>query len=157
MTFKSDDAREPPTEPDRPTAPVGVIEMDRFCDRCGYNLRTQAVTRDEHTGILICRCPECGTFHPAGVATDAGRAWWGRFGTLLLLFWVLILLSCAANALVGMGVLQYIHLEEFTRYERVEWQERVDGEIVRRSQHRRVLRRPRPGYYSVERYAEQMA
>ncbi|MEZ6164498.1 MAG: hypothetical protein R3B67_08695 [Phycisphaerales bacterium] len=34
-----------------PTAPAG----------CGFNLYGQSVTREEHYGLAIARCPECGT------------------------------------------------------------------------------------------------
>ena len=115
--------------------------MDRFCEKCGYNLRTQPVTREPHTDILICRCPECGTFHPAGATTDAGRVWLGRLGTMLLLLWVVTLISLGVGVLGGLGALQFAHLEAFSYYERQERIETVNGRTITRRVSERTLRR----------------
>ncbi len=70
---------------------VAEIETDRFCDECGYNLRTQAVRRDTQTGLLLARCPECGRYHAANQETSASRPWLRRLATMLLSWWVLFL------------------------------------------------------------------
>ncbi len=41
--------------------PVSMIEGDRLCTGCSYNLRGQTVVREPHYGLFIARCPECGT------------------------------------------------------------------------------------------------
>ena len=130
-----------------------MLQIDRFCEECAYNLRTQPVTRDPRTNILICRCPECGTFHPAGAATDAGRVWLGRLGTLLLMLWVVILISLAGGVLGGLGTLQFAHLEAFSRYERQDRVETVDGQAITRRVYERTLRRPssNPAYEARQR------
>ncbi len=141
--------------PTEPAAPVGVLEMDRFCETCGYNMRTQPVTRDGRTGILICRCTECGTLHPAGAATDAGRVWLGRLGTMLLMLWIVFLISLAASALGGLGTLQFAHLEAFTRYESRKHVETVAGRTITRRVSERTLRRPSSNpAYAARRRAE---
>jgi len=95
---------------------VAYVEVDRFCDGCGYNLLTQPVRREGHTGLLMCRCPECGRFHAARDAVTAGRVWLQRLGTLLLLGWVLTVLAFG----IGLGAAQVGvmigTLEELTRY-----------------------------------------
>jgi len=95
---------------------VAYVEIDRFCDGCGYNLRTQPVRREAHTGLLLCRCPECGAFQPARDAVTAGRLWLARLGTLALCGWVLAI----CGAFVGLGAAQvglsYFPLDELTTY-----------------------------------------
>lgn len=68
--------------------PVGVIETDTFCARCGFNLHTQKVWRDERLGILVCRCPECGGHHAVGSESSVGRKWMQRFATIGVMIWV---------------------------------------------------------------------
>ncbi|MGD8451854.1 MAG: hypothetical protein PVJ57_08550 [Phycisphaerae bacterium] len=97
-------------QPDAPSdlgehPPIAVIETDRFCDGCGYNLRTQAIHRDPRTGILLCRCPECGRFHAAADhATTVGRLWLKRLAAALLVGWILTILA----AVFGLGLVQVI-------------------------------------------------
>ena len=112
------------TEQDRDSAvdldqipPIAYIETDRFCDHCGYNLRTQAVRRDERTKLLLCRCPECGRLLAAQDGPTAGRIWLQRLGTLALFFWIMFILS----AIFGLGAAQVGlsigTLEELTTYQ----------------------------------------
>src|SRR6478672_8387076 len=55
-----------------PTAtPIGRVEGDMFCSGCQYNLHGLNVTLDERLQLPIVRCPECGKFHAAGIATGA--------------------------------------------------------------------------------------
>lgn len=77
---------------------VAHVEIDRYCDGCGYNLRTQPVRAEPRTAVLMCRCPECGQFTPARDAVTAGRVWLRRLGTFLALIWVPTVLS------VGLGL-----------------------------------------------------
>jgi hypothetical protein len=112
---------------------MGTIQTDTFCAGCGYNLFSQGVVRDPNTRILLCRCPECGKFTPAGVATIADSAWRRAAGGLLILLRALILLFLIGGALILMGVIPYALAEEmiyFVRYrmghyDPVRWQEQI--------------------------------
>ena len=73
----------------RRLAPVARIDLDRFCEECGYNLRTLEVRREAHTGIPVVRCPECGRFQSANDASTALRPWLRRATSLLLWVWIL--------------------------------------------------------------------
>lgn len=77
------------TQPQR----VGVIETDLFCDRCGFNLYTQAVTRDERLDLLIVRCPECGGHQSAHLRTTSASKWLNRLALLGMLGWVAVTLA----------------------------------------------------------------
>ena len=82
---------------DRPV--VARVETDRFCERCGYNLRSASVRQDPRTDLLLCRCPECGKFHAANDAATAGRLWLRRMTTALLWRWILLIIVGAAALL----------------------------------------------------------
>ncbi len=75
----------PPPVP--PMARSGQIETDMFCTACHYNLHGQAVSLDERLGFLVCRCPECGRFQPAGVGVSANSVWLRRAASALLAVW----------------------------------------------------------------------
>src|SRR3954471_23163594 len=81
--------------------PVGRIETDVFCGGCHYNLHGLAVACDERLDIAVVRCPECGKFQPAGLATGAGRVWLTRLATFLITFWVVAMVA----GMVGLGIL----------------------------------------------------
>jgi hypothetical protein len=76
-----------------PQTPVAVIETDAFCEDCGFNLRTQKVWRDERLSISVCRCPECGRHHAAGMRTTAGSAWARRAALGGLVVWLIVQLA----------------------------------------------------------------
>jgi hypothetical protein len=95
---------------------VAYVEIDRFCDGCGYNLRTQPVRREARTGLLLCRCPECGSFQPARDSATAGRAWLWRLGTLALFIWILVILWTGFGLGAAQVGLTLVPLEEFTTY-----------------------------------------
>ncbi|MEM6560751.1 MAG: hypothetical protein AAF656_04050 [Planctomycetota bacterium] len=67
---------------------IAQVETDVFCNDCGFNLHTQRVWQDDRLGIFVCRCPECGSHHPAGQAISATRPWLRRVGMLMLAGWV---------------------------------------------------------------------
>ena len=99
--------------------PLASVETDRFCDGCGYNLRTQPIRREPRTAVLLCRCPECGRFHPARDATTAGNLWLRRLAALLLGLWIVLLIA-GGLTLGGLQIgFTYITLDEFTTYSRV--------------------------------------
>lgn len=95
---------------------VGVIEADRFCEVCGYNLRTQPVRREPTTQILLCRCPECGRFEAAGVASSAGRALLRRTSVLMLATWIALILGVFITAGIFDGVMSAFHFDITTQY-----------------------------------------
>ncbi len=74
-----------------PETPVSVIEGDRLCAGCAYNLRGQTVVREHHYGLFIARCPECGT--PAALQEYPllGR-WPGRVRVFVSLAYALVCL-----------------------------------------------------------------
>jgi hypothetical protein len=113
---------ETPTEQSPPLAPLQQhqqLQVDAFCANCGYNLHAQPVTRDPRLGIFICRCPECGQHHPAGVGVTAASVWASRLATALLVFWVLIVLNAFFWTAVALGALVITHIEVFTTTEMV--------------------------------------
>jgi hypothetical protein len=75
-----------------PMSRHGQLEVDAFCAGCGYNLHGQIVSLDERLGFAICRCPECGRYHPAGAAVTSNSLWLRRFAASLLTIWVLVVL-----------------------------------------------------------------
>jgi hypothetical protein len=102
-----------PLAPQRPLERFGHLEADVFCEGCGYNLHGQAVTRDERLGIMICRCPECGRYHPAGHGATAKSIWGARLAAAGLLFWVLVVLWAVFMIGLGFGALQVLHFDIF--------------------------------------------
>src|SRR4051812_11718852 len=90
----------------RPLGRYGQLETDAFCSGCGYNLHGQDVSMDERLAFLVCRCPECGRFHPAGANTSANSIWISRFCTILLVVWVGVVLACAALLMLALGGMQ---------------------------------------------------
>ncbi len=81
----------------------GQIEVDTFCTRCYYNLHGQTVTLDDRLGFPICRCPECGQFHPAGVGVSASSIWTRRFATALLISWSVFVIVTTLAILLAIG------------------------------------------------------
>lgn len=100
--------------PDHPI--VAYIEIDRYCSHCGYNLRTQPVSRDDRTRLLITRCPECGGFEAASGTTTAASPWLNRLATLGLLVWILAVLWAMVGLSFAQGAVSYGTLEELTRW-----------------------------------------
>lgn len=96
---------EPPSFDDQPQ--VGQVELDRYCVRCGYNLRQQAVRREPATRLLLCKCPECGSFEPANQAMTRPKSWFGQLVLLLWLVWIAALGGAVAGAIGGTARLSY--------------------------------------------------
>lgn len=105
--------------PDAAGPVIGHIQTDTFCEGCGYNLHTQAVMRDQRLGILVCRCPECGRFAPAGLATTATRVWLNRLILLLLVFWMLFILALFALCTTFLGMVAYGHVMNNVKFAQV--------------------------------------
>src|SRR4051812_6127348 len=103
-----------PLPPLKPHERHPVLETDVFCLNCGYNLHAQPVTRDERLGIFVCRCPECGRFHPAGAGVTAAGLWAGRLATAALTCWVLVVLFSVFWIILGIGAVAFAHTDAFT-------------------------------------------
>ncbi|HSV13414.1 MAG TPA: hypothetical protein VLI90_04100 [Tepidisphaeraceae bacterium] len=114
LTADADPSTSPIT---RPLGQYGQLEVDAFCAGCGYNLHGQDVSMDERLGFLVCRCPECGRYHPAGHGTVANSVWMSRYAAMLLVVWIGIVLATAAAATFAMGGLQAAYIGTFTWYQ----------------------------------------
>ena len=102
----------PPTRPG-PPAPattgvrgpveqrVSVLAADRACTRCAFNLIGQSVVRESHYGLLIIRCPECGTVASLQEYPLLSR-WANRWAALLAALWFL---AITAGTLAIAGVI----------------------------------------------------
>ena len=102
------------TDPDAAELPVAIIDMDRFCNHCGYNLRTLPVYRDDRTGIPVVRCTECGRYQAANDGATTLRPWLNRITALLLWAWILAVLTAIFFLGLGEGALSYATLDELT-------------------------------------------
>lgn len=84
---------------------LGIVECDRFCTHCGYNLAGQTIVREPHYRMLVIRCAECGTIASVQEYPTLGR--WSRAWSLILAalwaLFVLSLLASGAAALAGMS------------------------------------------------------
>jgi hypothetical protein len=105
-----------PSAAEEAPAVVGKIEADLFCAQCQYNLFGLDVFKDARLGIPLVRCPECGKFHPAGVASGAGRVWLHRLARFLIATWVLFAIGVVAASALGFFILDVINFDAFTRY-----------------------------------------
>lgn len=102
----TDERTAAPPESDAAGPRVGAIGADRPCTRCGYNLIGQSIQREPHYGLLIARCPECGTAAALQEYPLLGR-WAQRLGLLLAGGWVLLvvaLIPATAGTLFGVTV-----------------------------------------------------
>jgi hypothetical protein len=91
----------------------GQIEVDIFCTHCFYNLHGQVVTIDPHLKFPVCRCPECGTFHPAGAGITSSSIWLRRLTSVLLFTWVGIVLLSAIAFTAVLAVLSNASIQAF--------------------------------------------
>ena len=90
------------------------LETDTFCAGCGYNLHAQEVWLDDRLNIPVCRCPECGRHHPAGVGVSASNLWLKRLAAFALLIWVMIVVSVAVLWTFAIGGVQMGYVNAFT-------------------------------------------
>ncbi|MEN0019920.1 MAG: hypothetical protein AAF747_03445 [Planctomycetota bacterium] len=70
--------------------PESLVVGDRLCLQCGFNLVGQLIAREEHYGLRIARCPECGTVASLQEYPLMGR-WAGRLGALLAVAWFIVM------------------------------------------------------------------
>lgn len=98
---------------------VAVIENDRYCLACGYNLRTQSVRRQPATDLLVARCPECAKFTAVSEPSASLRPWARRLISVAVFVWLGFLLVIAGWAIGGSVAMNIISLEERMDYSRV--------------------------------------
>ena len=106
----------PSTPPHLRVTPVACVDLDRYCEECGYNLRTLPIVRDAHTGILVVQCTECGRYQPANDASTAARPWLNRVTSLMLVTWILAIVTLFIFAGIGEGGISYATLDELTMH-----------------------------------------
>jgi len=85
---------------------VSTVTGDRLCTTCSYNLVGQTVLREPHYGLLIVRCPECGTVASVQEYPLLGR-WANRWGAVLAALYFIFLLGmwpASSGTIVGMAV-----------------------------------------------------
>lgn len=91
-----------------PETTVGRMEGVRPCLQCGHDLHGQSILRESTYGLLIARCPECGTV--AALVEHPRLGIWGRrlgavvMSTMLALAIPLLLLTSLALFGVAAGI-----------------------------------------------------
>jgi len=103
-----------PATPKMRAGPVACVDLDRFCEGCGYNLRTLPVYRDQRTGIPVVRCTECGRFQSANDAATVLRPWLNRATSVPLAAWMLTIVSGFIILAMAEGGITYSTLDELT-------------------------------------------
>jgi len=110
---------------------VGVIEGDRVCVQCGFNLLGQAVIRERHYQALIVRCPECSAVAALHEYPLLGR-WAKRLALLLAAAWLAVIIAGIALYSVtfyGLGVSTVqsgsVELGEVIGDHYIEWQQEM--------------------------------
>ena len=87
---------------------VGRIDGVRPCLHCGHDLHGQAIVREAAYGLLIARCPECGTV--AALSEHPRLGIWGKrlgatlMATMLTMLIPLLLLTALAIFGVAAGI-----------------------------------------------------
>jgi hypothetical protein len=107
-------ANSPATLPATHPSPGTHLRTDTFCQGCGHNLIGQPVGRDERLGLLICQCPRCQRFHPAG-AQSALSSSWNRLALVLLIVWIGFCLVLMSLFGIGMIATHISYLDDFTK------------------------------------------
>ncbi|MCK4873435.1 MAG: hypothetical protein KAS72_11975 [Phycisphaerales bacterium] len=127
---------------------LALVETDRYCDQCSHNLLSQAIRRDERTGVLLVRCPECGRLHPAAGTATAVRPWLHRFAVILLLLWFATIgfaVTMVGMAQVGLTI---AIMEELTTSTRIVNITGTSTTVVR-TQHRTPVAQTRDHFWMV--------
>ena len=119
-----------PAAPKYDDARISELVGDRACIKCHFNLAGQQILREKHYGMLMVRCPECGTPATLQEYPLLGR-WATRFGYLIAGAWLasmILLISLAALALWGMSeaLAQQLATPYTTHVQKV-WNEHING------------------------------
>lgn len=89
-----------PIHPQAGVEKVGEVGADRVCITCGYNLIGQVTYREPHYGLIIARCPECGTAASLQEYPLLGR-WAARWAWVFAGLWLTVLLVFFAVTVAG--------------------------------------------------------
>jgi hypothetical protein len=103
------------TEVQQPVEQFDEIRADRVCIGCGFNLYAQPVSKEEHYGLAICRCPECGTV-AALQSYPTMTHWVNRFRALIAAIWVVLLLAFFAGNIGAISGMTAAACDESARY-----------------------------------------
>ena len=85
---------------------VGIIQGDRVCLACGFNLCGQRIVREPRYNLLIARCPECGQAAALQEYPLLGR-WVNRWAATLAGTWLVLYLALSIGcgmAIFGLAV-----------------------------------------------------
>lgn len=106
-----------PADAPRPTPDPGVatVQRDRYCVRCGANLRGCAVRHHNETALRYIACPECG--HHTAADSRAGRTSVFQQHLMMLTVgvWVVALPLIVLAALIAQVVITIVAFEDATR------------------------------------------
>lgn len=80
---------------------IGVIQGDRVCIACGFNLCGQRIVRESKYNLLIARCPECGQAAALQEYPLLGR-WSNRWAATLAGLWLFLFFAVSIGA--GMAI-----------------------------------------------------
>jgi hypothetical protein len=109
---------------------LGELVGDRPCAKCHFNLAGQTIVRERHYGMLMVRCPECGT--PAALQEYPllGR-WAGRMGYVLAALWMCAMMGIVAvSALVAWGMSETMAQQmssPYTQHVQKVWNDYING------------------------------
>jgi hypothetical protein len=91
-----DTAAEPAPDVPAKTPIHRLLTGDRLCIGCGYSLVHQPILREPAYGLLIVRCPECGTVAPVQEYPLLGR-WASRLAAIGAAAWLVVILAVLAG------------------------------------------------------------
>jgi len=76
-------------ERNAPETRISTLLADRPCSKCMFNLVGQSIVREKHYGLLVVRCPECGTVASLQEYPLLGR-WANRWAAIAAAAWLLL-------------------------------------------------------------------
>jgi hypothetical protein len=93
---------------------MAQLSGDRLCAKCAFNLNGQTIVRERHYGLLMVRCPECGTGAALQEYPLLGR-WAARLGYVAAAAWLgAMMLLVVLSALAVWGEANLV-MEKTTR------------------------------------------
>jgi hypothetical protein len=94
-----------------------MLQSDRLCHRCGFNLIGQPVVREDRLGMCVVRCPHCRQVAALDEYPPLGH-WLNRWAMLAAALWLLLITAFALGSLLLTGGLTIGFVIESTyRYE----------------------------------------
>lgn len=98
-------------------AQCGVVVDDWYCVGCGYNLRSQAVRRDDRTAVPLVRCPDCGRHAAANTLHGGISRFWRRTLALESVVWMVGVTALVAGLITAAGGLQAALVQIFVDWD----------------------------------------